>query len=117
MRPGEYRSEEFEPSFSFSVGKGWRNDRLETSDKLAISRGREGQHGELIFRNVQEVYEYDKTGTTPAVVKAPKDMVGWFRHHPYRHRETGTRHRRRSRGPAVRPHRERGCPLRGDNPL
>ena len=82
LHPGEYRSEEFEPSFSFHVGKGWENNRLETSDKLAISRGGEGDPV-LVFRNVQEVYDYDKTGTTPEVVKAPNDMVGWFRHHPY----------------------------------
>ena len=82
MHPGEYRSEEFEPSFSFTVGKDWKNDRLETSDKLALTRG--GEDGTvLIFRKVQEVYKYDKTGTTPEVVKAPKDMVGWFQHHPY----------------------------------
>ncbi len=42
LHPGEYRSKEFEPSFSFHVGKGWENNRLETSDKLAISRGGEG---------------------------------------------------------------------------
>ena len=39
MHPGKYRSEEFKPSFSFTVGKGWKNDRQETSDKLAITRG------------------------------------------------------------------------------
>ena len=55
---------------------------LETSDKLAIERGGE-EPPLLIFRNLQEVYKYDKTGTTPEVVKAPKDMVGWFQHHPY----------------------------------
>ena len=82
MHPGEYRSEEFKPSFSFTVGKGWKNDRLETFDKLAITRGGE-EHPVLIFRNLQEVYKYDKLGITPAVVKAPKDMVGWFQHHPY----------------------------------
>src|SRR5215218_8661474 len=81
LHPGEYRSNSFEPSLSFTVGKGWNNDRLETSDKLAISRGEEPSI--LIFRNVQEVYNYDKTGTSPEVVKAPKDMVGWFQQHPY----------------------------------
>jgi hypothetical protein len=80
LHPGEYRSKEFEPSFSFHVGKGWENNRLETSDKLAISRGGEGDPV-LAFRNVQEVY--DKTGTMQAVVRAPSDMVGWFQHHPY----------------------------------
>jgi hypothetical protein len=82
LRPGEYHSKEFEPSFSFHVGKGWKNDRLETSDKLAITRGGEDDPV-LIFRNVQEVYDYDKTGTTPDVVEAPKDMVGWFQNHPF----------------------------------
>jgi hypothetical protein len=82
LHPGEYRSKEFEPSFSFHVGKGWENNRLETSDKLAISRGGEGDPV-LAFRNVQEVYDYDKTGTMQAVVRAPSDMVGWFQHHPY----------------------------------
>jgi hypothetical protein len=37
----------------------------------------------LIFRDLQEVFNYTKNGTTPEVVKAPKDMVGWFQHHPY----------------------------------
>ena len=82
LHPGEYRSEEFESSFSFHVGKGWENNRLETSDKLGISRGGEGDPV-LVFRNVQEVYVYDKTGSPKEVVKAPRDMVGWFQHHPY----------------------------------
>jgi hypothetical protein len=82
LRPGEYRSEEFKPSFSVRVGKGWNNVPLETPDRLAIERGGE-EPPLLIFRNLQEVYEYDKSGTTPEVVKAPKDMVGWFQHHPY----------------------------------
>jgi hypothetical protein len=79
LRPGEYRSEEFEPSLSFHVGKGWSNEPLETPDKLAIS-----PEGEplLIFRNLQEVFKYTKTGTQN-VVEAPKDMVGWFQNHPY----------------------------------
>ena len=82
LHPGEYRSEEFEPSFSFDVGKGWENNRLETSDKLAISRGGE-EDPVLVFRNLKEVYDYDKTGTMQSVVRAPSDMVGWFQHHPY----------------------------------
>jgi hypothetical protein len=83
LSPGEYRSEEFKPSFSLTVGKGWHNVPLETSDKLAIQRGGPEEGPTLGFRNIQEVYEYTKNGTTSAVVKAPKDMVGWFQHHPY----------------------------------
>jgi hypothetical protein len=79
LRPGTYRSEEFEPSLSFHVGKGWSSSPLESSDFLQISRG---QTAGLGFGNVQEVYKPTKTGT-PNVVDAPKDMVGWFQQHPY----------------------------------
>jgi hypothetical protein len=84
LPPGEYRSEEFKPSFSLTVGKGWHNVPQETSDKLAIARGGVFEEGPTLgFRNLQKVYEYTKNGTTSEVVKAPKDMVGWFQHHPY----------------------------------
>jgi hypothetical protein len=91
LRPGEYRSSEFKPSLTFRVGKGWKSVPLqepasETSDTLAIQRGGGGGVPTLRFRNLQEVYKYDKSVRTPdlpQVVKAPKDMLGWFRHHPY----------------------------------
>ena len=85
LRPSEYRSTEFKPSFSFRVGKGWRtsSEFPQVSDKLAITRGAYDPPPTLIFRNLQEVFKYTKNGTTPEVVKAPKDMVGWFQHHPY----------------------------------
>jgi len=85
--PGEYRSQEFEPSLTFTVGKGWETVPVqedtpsEVSDTLAIYRA-EGD-STLRFRNVQRVYDYDKTGYTSHVVKAPKDMVGWLQHHPF----------------------------------
>jgi hypothetical protein len=79
LHPGEYRSEEFEPSFSFRVGKGWTSSPPEASDDLRITWGEVGGVG---FANVQEVYKPTKTGA-PNVVEAPKDVVGWFQHHPY----------------------------------
>ena len=78
LRPGTYRSEEFKPSLSFHVGKGW-SSFVETSDVLEISRG---QTAGLNFGNVQNVYKPTRTGK-PNVVDAPKDMVGWFQQHPY----------------------------------
>ena len=83
LHPGEYRSEEFKPSLSFRVGKGWENVAPELSDKLAISPGGEPGDPLLIFRNLQEVYKPAKSMDTPPAVEAPKDMVGWFQHHPY----------------------------------
>ena len=80
LRPGTYRSEEFKPSLSFHVGKGWSSTPLEeASDFLEIARG---QTAGLNFTNVQEVYKPTKTGSAN-VVDAPKDMVGWLQQHPY----------------------------------
>jgi hypothetical protein len=79
LRPGTYRSEEFKPSLSFHVGKGWSSSPLEASDRLEIARG---QTAGLNFNNVQEVYKPTKTGSAN-VVDAPKDMVGWLQQHPY----------------------------------
>jgi hypothetical protein len=79
LLPGEYRSEEFKPSLSFRVGKGWSTSPPELSDVLVIVRGEMGGFG---FSSAQEVYKPTKTGT-PVVVEAPEDMVAWFEHHPY----------------------------------
>ena len=82
LRPGEYRSEEFEPSLSFRVGKGQTNAPPEASDTLAIGRAHET--GGLGFVNIREVHDYNLTRTNPQyVVEAPEDMVGWLQHHPY----------------------------------
>jgi hypothetical protein len=78
LQPGEYRTEEFEPSFSFRVGKGWKNDPPEAFDFLLLGQERGG----LGAVNVQRVYEPSKSAT-PIVVNAPKDLVGWLEHHPY----------------------------------
>jgi len=82
LRPGLYRTEEFEPSFSFRVGKGWANGAPEVSDNVRIARGEVGGIG---FANVREVYKPTKSGAT-RVVEASEGMVGWFRHH--RHLQT-----------------------------
>jgi hypothetical protein len=79
LRPGTYRSEEFKPSLSFRVGKGWSSSSLEASDDLEITRG---QTTRLGFFNVQEVYKPTTTGSA-IVVDAPKDMAGWLQQHPY----------------------------------
>ena len=82
LRPGEYRTEEFKPSFSFRVGKDWsmETDPPEAPNTLEIT-WRKGTMN-LFVMNIQEVYEPTKTGTS-RLVQAPKDMVGWFQHHPY----------------------------------
>jgi hypothetical protein len=82
LQPGEYRSEEFEPSLSFRVGDGWTNVPPESSEVLAIQRG---VMGEVNFFRLKEVYEPARMGM-PNVEEAPKDPKGWVawgRHHPY----------------------------------
>ena len=79
LYPDEYRSEEFEPSLSFRVVEGWSNAPLEAPDVLHIKRQSPEERRRLAFNNVQLVF---KPGTLE-VVEAPKDMVGWFQHHPY----------------------------------
>src|ERR671911_1426464 len=61
LRPGTYRSEEFKPSLSFHVGKGWSSSPPEeASDILGIARG---QTAGITFLNAQEVYKPTTTGT------------------------------------------------------
>ena len=81
LRPGTYRSEEFKPSLSFRVGKGWSSSPFleEASDALQITRG---QTAGLGFANVQEVYKPTKTGGAN-LVDAPKNIDGWLQQHPY----------------------------------
>ena len=79
LRPGVYRSEEFKPSLSFKVGKGWSSVPLEASDSLFIRRGETMVLG---FVKPQEVYKPTK-GEALQIVDAPKDLVGWFQHHPH----------------------------------
>jgi hypothetical protein len=79
LRPGEYRSEEFEPSLTFRLGQRWETYTPEEPDVLRIARGESGGLG---FTNIRKVYEPTKTGS-PEVADAPEDIVGWFQQHPY----------------------------------
>ena len=79
LRPGEYRSEEFEPPLTFRVGEGWATYTREEPDVLRFARGESGGLG---FTNIREIYEPTETGS-PDVAKAPEDIVGWFQQHPY----------------------------------
>lgn len=76
LRTGVYRSEEFKPALSFRLGEGWATSPPEVPDSLKIVRG---ETAGVRFVSAQAVY---KPGTLE-VVEAPKDLVGWFQHHPY----------------------------------
>ena len=82
LDPGEYRTEEFKPSFSFRVGQGWsmETDPVEGPDELEIT-WKKGTVN-LFFLTIKEVYKPTKSGSSTEA-QAPKDMVGWLQHHPY----------------------------------
>ena len=82
LDPGAYRTEDFEPAFSFEVGEGWSTDLPEAYDLLIITRGAEG--GGLGFTNLKGARFFKPTRTGSAyMTDVPKDVVGWFRGHPY----------------------------------
>jgi hypothetical protein len=80
LRPGEYHSAKFKPSLSFHVGKGWSNTEAQLPDSIEVGEVEQQEEtGWINFVNVKDVF---KPGTRN-VVEAPKDLVGWFQHHPY----------------------------------
>src|SRR5215213_9651953 len=79
LSPGEYRSKEFKPALSFRVGKGLTSAPPLLPDYIEIDGPHGGPSRWIRFSNVKEVY---KPGTLGEVVRAPKDLVGWFEHHP-----------------------------------
>ena len=82
LEPGSYRTEQFEPAFSFRVGGGWSTPQPEAYDLLVITRGAEG--GVLGFTNLEGAHFYKPTDKgTPYMMDVPKDVVGWLRGHPY----------------------------------
>ena len=80
LRPVEYRTEEFKPSLSFRVGKGWSNTETQLPDSIEV--GEVEQQEETAWINVVNVKEVFKPGTRNEA-EAPEDLVGWFQHHPY----------------------------------
>jgi hypothetical protein len=81
LSPGTYRSEVFEPAFSFRVGEGWSTAPPEAYDLLLITRADEG--GPLGFTNLKGARFFKPTNTNTYMTDVPKDVVGWFREHPY----------------------------------
>jgi hypothetical protein len=85
LPPGEYHSEEFKPSFSFRVGKGWQTPDAaikETPERLIIESTQEVKGGTLlIFRNPPEAYDPQKHKWVN--VNSYEDILSWFQHHPY----------------------------------
>ena len=81
LRAGEYHTNVFEPSVSFSVDKGWALLCPLGADFVCLSRGG-GEDTLFTFLNVHDVYKPSRSGTVETQ-PAPDDLVGWFEQHPY----------------------------------
>ena len=83
LRPGEYRSQEFKPSLSFRVGKGWEVSELQ--QKLYFDILHEYQGGDyfvaISFNNPPSKVSDPRHPNK--LVPAPEDWVSWFEEHPY----------------------------------
>jgi hypothetical protein len=81
---GRYSTREFEPSFSFELGEGWRVWYPEETYSVELAAG-DGNNKQLKLYRVQEVFQpHEVDGEVYFEAKpAPDDMVAWFQRHPY----------------------------------
>jgi hypothetical protein len=84
LAAGRYSTQEFEPSFSFELGKGWHVWYPEEPNSVELAEG-EGNDKQLAFYKVQEVFEPRKDdGEVYFEAKpAPNVLIAWFQQHPY----------------------------------
>ncbi len=83
---GRYVTDEFKPSVSFSVGKGWAINNPEHEDHFSIySRDLAKSNREagavLTFVNVKALFD-PQMPTEGNVRSVPSDLVAWFQRHP-----------------------------------
>jgi hypothetical protein len=78
---GRYVTEEFKPTMSFSLSKGWTRGGPELRDAWDI-RDIENDAFWLGFLNVEEVYDPSESGELN-IAPAPEDMVTWLQENPY----------------------------------
>ena len=79
---GEYRTETFEPAFSFEVGEGWEVAGPEAQDILGITQGGDSFLG---FARPEEVFD-PKNPAEREEAPAPETVdgwVAWYKENPY----------------------------------
>lgn len=87
LAPGKYATQEFGPSVSFRVGKGWAMNNPEKTDHFSIySRAFAESDKEpgavLTFVEVRTIFDAKEPTEDNIHPAAPKDLLAWFRHHP-----------------------------------
>ncbi len=87
LKPGTYRTDEFEPAFTFAVGKGWSTDGPELPDALSIlltSTQSLAQPSRLGFYKPTSVIDRDDPSwqTLESAPESAEGWVKWFQEHP-----------------------------------
>jgi hypothetical protein len=79
---GEYATDEFEPAFSFRVGKGWQMPFPEENDVLGIVIEQRGAG--VFFTKTQTVYDPSNPSQMEEVPapQTPHEWISWFEKHP-----------------------------------
>ena len=77
LAAGEYRTEKFEPAFSFEVGTGWSMGGPEFEEALFIAQGEDGF---LTFSNPKKVFDA-KNPVEQREIPAPDTVEGWVAWH------------------------------------
>jgi hypothetical protein len=85
LPPGRYATNEFEPSVSFSVGKGWAINNPEKRDHFSIysrdfAKSDKEAGAVLTFVDVRAVFDA-QSPTEGNVRSVPKDLLAWFQRH------------------------------------
>ena len=81
LPPGRYATEEFKPTMSFSLEKGWTRGGTELRDAWDI-RDIDNEAYWLVFTTPEEVYVPNGSGGLK-IVAAPKDMASWLQKNSY----------------------------------
>ena len=78
---GRYVTEEFKPTMSFSLDKGWTRGGTELRDTWDM-RDIENLDSWLVFSSAEKVYD-PKGSDGLKIAPAPEDMVGWLQANPH----------------------------------
>ena len=89
LTPGRYATNEFEPSLSFRVGKGWAINNPEKTDHFSLynrdfARSDKDPGSVLAFVDVRMVFDARRPAEGN-VSSRPKNLVAWFQRHPGLH--------------------------------
>ena len=83
LRAGEYHTEEFKPSLSFRVGKGWEVSELQQKPYFDILHEYQGGDYFVAISFNNPPPKVSDPRHPNKLVPAPEDWLSWFEEHPY----------------------------------